>query len=394
MHTLRLSSFSRAARIASSILAILAALFASLVLAREAAAHPLDLGYLRLDAQPGSVAAGLDLDLTATAHILAVDESALAADAGAALTRHAAALADATVRRRALTSDLGACTWQPGAFASLAARTVTITVRAECPPAARELRWALPFLAESRVSPTFQLLVKAHVAAQTLVTTLDRNLVDLTLPLDGAASASWGFGDFVWSGVEHIGAAPDQWHDSTGWKLPDGLDHVLFLLALLLAGGRVLTLVGITSGFTLGHSITLALSVLGVVRPPAELIEPLIALSIALVAAEAIAGTFVARPRQDDRRWMMATAFGLVHGFGFAGALNELGLTASDTAKALVGYNLGVELGQIAIVLVLAPLILLLARRPLAHRVLVRALSAAIFVAGLYWFAQRIIESM
>ncbi len=389
MHPLRPSSSLPS----FTIIALLAAL-AALFLAREAAAHPLDLGYLRLDAQPGSVAAGLDLDLTATAHILDVEESALAADAGATLTRHAAALADATMRRRPLTSDLGECTWQRDAFASLAARTVTITVRAECPPAARELRWSLPFLAESRVSPTFQLLVKAHAAAQTLVTTLDRNLVELTLPLDGAAAATWGFGDFVWSGVEHIGAAPDQWRDSSGWKLPDGLDHILFLLALLLAGGRLLTLVGITSGFTLGHSITLALSVLGVVRPPAEIIEPLIALSIALVAAEAIAATSVARAQQRDRRWKLATAFGLVHGFGFAGALNELGLSAADKATALVGYNLGVELGQLAIVLALAPLILLLARRPLAHRVIVRALSAAIFVAGLYWFAQRIIESI
>jgi HupE / UreJ protein len=355
---------------------------------RTAAAHPLDLGYLRLDAQPGSVAAGLDLDLAAAAHLLAVEESALAADAGAALSRHAAALADATLRRLPITSDLGDCTWQPDAFASLAARTVSVTARAECPSPAKELRWALPFIAESRVSPTFQLLVKAHVAAETLVTTLDRNLVELTLPLGDASAAAWGFTDFVWSGVEHIGAAPEQWHDASGWKLPDGLDHILFLLALLLAGGRALQLVGIASGFTLGHSITLALSALGVVRPPAEVIEPLIALSIALVAAEA----FLARP--GNRRWKMATAFGLVHGFGFAGALGELGLTTAQTAKALVGYNLGVELGQIAIVLAVAPLILLLSRRPTAHRVVVRALSATIFVAGLYWFVQRALGSM
>jgi hypothetical protein len=266
-------------------------------------------------------------------------------------------------------------------------------LRVECPAGARELTWAFPFIAEMRVSPAFQVLVKAHTspasaAGGELVTTLDRNTPQLSLPLDGAAGSDLSFGAFVWSGIEHIGAAPDQWYDVNGPKLADGIDHILFLLALLLAGGTAMQLIGITSGFTLGHSITLALSALGVVRPPASLIEPLIALSIALVAAEA----FLARP--GNRRWKVATAFGLVHGFGFAGALNELGLSTTDTLKALFGYNFGVELGQIAIVLVVTPMILLLQRRPLTHRLVVRALSAAIFVAGMYWFAERIIDSM
>src|SRR5438270_435264 len=76
----------------------------------------------------------------------------------------------------------------------------------------------------------------------------------------------------------------------TGWKLPDGVDHILFLLALMLAGGTLVRILGIVSGFTLGHSITLALSALHIVRPPASIIEPLIALSIVLVAAEALLG--------------------------------------------------------------------------------------------------------
>src|SRR5690606_36578708 len=104
------------------------------------------------------------------------------------------------------------------------------------------------------------------------------------------------------------------------WKLADGIDHILLLLALMLAGGTLLQLVGIATGFTLGHSITLALSGLGLVRPPASVIEPVIALSIALVAAQAFAG----RREHDHRRWLIAAGFGLVHGFGFAGALHEL----------------------------------------------------------------------
>jgi hypothetical protein len=358
---------------------------------RSAAAHPLDLGYLRLDAQRGSLAAGLDLDLGAAAHLLAVEESVL--ENPHALQLRAAALADATLRRTPPVSDLGACRFLGEALASLASRTVSLTLLTECPAGARSLQWNLPFVAEIRVSPSFQLLVKARTSPSgsgdhELVTTLDRNASQLTLALDGESPSTLGFGAFVWSGIEHIGAAPDQWYDADGPKLADGIDHILFLLALLLAGGTVMQLIGIASGFTLGHSITLALSALGVVRPPASVIEPLIALSIALVAAEA----FFARP--GNRRWKVATAFGLIHGFGFAGALHELGLSTADTVKALFGYNLGVELGQIAIVLVVTPMILLLQRRPVPHRLVVRALAASIFVAGMYWFAERIAEAL
>jgi hypothetical protein len=251
----------------------------------------------------------------------------------------------------------------------------------------------VPIFASGRVSSAFQLLVKAQTGGGPYVTTLDRNHTELALDLGpGAAAAPAGFVAFLWSGVEHIGAAPDQWHDERGWKLADGIDHILFLLALLLAGGTMLSLASIATGFTLGHSITLALSALGVVRPPAAVIEPLIALSIALVAAEAFLASTGKRP--GHHRWKLAAAFGLIHGFGFAGAPGELGLSAGDTARARLGYNLGVEAGQLVIVLLVAPAILLLQRRPTAHHVVVRALSAAIFVAGTYWFAQRILDSL
>lgn len=359
--------------------------------ARDAAAHPLDLGYLRLDSDGSSLAAGLDLELGAAAHLLGAPEAAL--DGADGLSARAAALADATLRRALPTTDAGPCHFLGEPFASQVARTVSLTVRLDCPASATELRWELPFVAQAAVSPGFQLLVKAHGSAgTTAVTTLDRNASLLSLSLDGPAHLDLGFGAFVWSGVEHIGAAPSQWHDDGELHLPDGIDHILFLLALLLAGGTALQLVGITSGFTLGHSITLALSALGVIRPPASLIEPIIALSIALVAAEAYLTTTGASP--GNRRWKIATAFGLIHGFGFAGALNELGLSTADTLKALFGYNFGVELGQIAIVLAVTPLVLLLQRRPSSHRLVVRALAAAIFVAGMYWFVERALGAL
>src|SRR5262249_51916160 len=124
-----------------------------------------------------------------------------------------------------------------------------------------------------------------------------------------------------------------------------GFDHVLFVLALILSAGRVGSLLAIITAFTLAHSITLALSVLPIVTLPSRFVEPVIALSIAYVAAENIL-----KKGAVSRRWAVSFLFGLVHGFGFAGALREVGLPADGLAAALVGFNLGVEIGQAAII--------------------------------------------
>jgi len=348
---------------------------AALAGARPAAAHPLDLGYLRIAATGDEVAIVLDVHANAAAHLLGVEPAALDA---AAVQARAAELADATFRGAPITSGRDACRWTT-ASARLDDRTVHVAGAARCPSALRELRWRFPFVAEARISPTFQVLVKAELAGEDRVGIVDKHRPELAL----AATSTIGFASFVWTGVEHIGAAPNQWRGPAGWKLPDGLDHILFLLALMLAGGTLVRILGIVSGFTLGHSLTLALSALHVVRPPAAIIEPLIALSIAVVAAEALLGRF------EGHRWKVASAFGLIHGFGFASALNQLHLSTGDLVSALFGYNLGVELGQVTIVLATAPLILYLQRHRRLHP-LVRGLAAAILLAGLYWFFGRL----
>jgi hypothetical protein len=353
----------------------LGALAGLAALARPAAAHPLDIGYLRIHADGAEVSVTLDIHVNAAARLIGADPGAMDA---AALPRHAGALADATFRGAPITTAAGPCRWTTAA-ATLNDRTASISGQAECPPQTRAIRWAFPFVGESRISPTFQVLVKAQIAGEDHVAIVDK--IKPTLELSAASAI--GFAAFVWTGVEHIGAAPDQWHNAGGWKLPDGLDHILFLLALMLAGGTLLRILGIVSGFTLGHSITLALSALHIVRPPASLIEPLIALSIAFVAAEAFLGKF------EGHRWKVASCFGLVHGFGFASALNQLNLSTGDLVSALFGYNLGVELGQVTIVLVTAPLLLHLQRHRRYHPI-VRGLAAAICIAGVYWFFQRL----
>jgi hypothetical protein len=173
-----------------------------------------------------------------------------------------------------------------------------------------------------------------------------------------------------------------------------GYDHVAFLVGLLLLGGTLRSLVKVVSSFTVAHSVTLALAVLGLVTPPARLVEPLIALSIVFVAAENLWAlrrntSPERRRRATERRWRVTAAFGLVHGFGFASVLRELHLPRSALAASLVSFNLGVELGQVAIVLVTFPVLVLLRRSPRFSMDGVRVASAALGAFGLLLLAQR-----
>ncbi len=161
-----------------------------------------------------------------------------------------------------------------------------------------------------------------------------------------------------------------------------GYDHVLFLLALLLAGGRLRYLIEIVSAFTVAHSLTLVLATLGVITVPERLVEAVIALSIAYVAIE---NCFIQRLH---RRWMVAFLFGLVHGFGFYSVLRALRLPQQGLALALFSFNFGVEVGQVVIVMLCYPALAFLASYPWHDR-MVAALSLIIFGLGMYWFVQR-----
>lgn len=153
---------------------------------------------------------------------------------------------------------------------------------------------------------------------------------------DGKGAMST-FGAYLHEGVEHILI---------------GYDHLLFVVALILPGGTIMSLLGVITAFTVAHSITLAMSVLGIVTLPGWIVEPVIALSIAYVAFENLYIT-----KALSRRWGVSFLFGLVHGFGFAGALAEVGVPAGSVASALIGFNLGVEMGQALVVAIALPLL-------------------------------------
>ncbi|MEY8879124.1 MAG: HupE/UreJ family protein [Leptothrix sp. (in: b-proteobacteria)] len=214
-----------------------------------------------------------------------------------------------------------------------------------------------------------------------------------------AANASEGWLGFVREGIHHI---------------LTGYDHLMFLLALLLpsvlwlrSGGTqgaghaatestsiwhpaersrvaLTDVVKVVSAFTLAHSITLALAALDVLNPPSRWIESLIAASVVFAAVNNL------RPMVREGRWRLTFAFGLIHGFGFAAALKDLGLGARGLIAPLLGFNLGVEIGQLGLVALFLPLAWALRRSRFYRVVLLQGGSALIAALALVWLIERV----
>jgi HupE / UreJ protein len=190
---------------------------------------------------------------------------------------------------------------------------------------------------------------------------------EATVDLAGTTGTGWL--SFIAMGAEHILTGPD---------------HLLFLVALLALTRGLWPIVRIVTGFTVAHSITLSLAALGLVDVPSRIVEPLIAATIVWVAVENLAF-----PVGTRWRWLVAAVFGLVHGLGFAGGLIELGLPRDAMVRALIGFNVGVELGQLAFVAVVMPVMVWLAK-PGRIPLLPQALSIAVAVMGTFWLVERV----
>lgn len=212
-------------------------------------------------------------------------------------------------------------------------------------------------------------------------------------------------GNFAWNGTENpvifTRFEPDYLFD-TGYQVPGldqfgeylrlgvthiflGYDHIAFLLALLFVR-RFGALLKIITAFTVAHTITLALAALGVVSAPSRWVESLIALSIVYVAAENILRGDAAT---GEHRWRITFAFGLVHGFGFASVLRELGLPSEGLVRSLLAFNLGVELGQLAIAALCWPLARWVLHQPWGGRVRT-VVSWVLLAFGAAWMIDRI----
>ncbi len=338
-------------------------------------AHPLDLGLLSITPEESGVRAELRLNDELVRSLFQLSAGPLSVPT---LQAKANDLSRMTFQSGPLTAGGRSCTWKDASI-DLESNSVVMKAAADCAGPPEQLVWQWPFVKATGVPESFRLLVRLQGVGKEEVASADRERIEIRF--DG--SSRFTFGRATLMGMEHIGATPNQWKSEEGWHLPEGIDHILFVFALVLGGTALIPLLKTVTGFTVGHSITLALVATRLIHPPVRIVESLIALSIALVAYEALKG------KNPQRRWKWATAFGLVHGFGFGTALLELDLTGPDLVKALVGFNLGVELGQLVILVVAVPLITLLSKTRLWSAWLRTVLTGGICAAGSYWFITR-----
>ena len=252
---------------------------------------------------------------------------------------------------------------------------VTVTLVWSCPDSGA-LRYRLSLFRD--VDPSAQHLVSLNTETGKQDSVLDRNTPELAL--SGVVPSNFQVvGHFLAAGIEHIFL---------------GYDHIAFLIAIILWASRLWPVVKAVTAFTLAHSITLSLAALDVVRIPSAIIEPAIAASIVYVAVENFT------TRDADKRWRVTFLFGLLHGFGFASALEELGLPREKLIAALAAFNCGVEIGQVLIVATAFGLLSAVDRwqisktsGPVRNTALVHAVSFAIVILGSYWFVSRTLAS-
>lgn len=219
--------------------------------------------------------------------------------------------------------------------------------------------------------PRHKNLVKVVSGSETVQAIFTIDDPRQSIPFEGRdVSLLNQIGQFIWLGVEHIFI---------------GYDHILFLMGLIVLGGSFRNLIKIVTAFTVAHSITLILAAWQIVLLPARLVESVIALSIVYIAIE----NFLVK--DTDQRWLITFIFGLMHGFGFANVLTELGLPTRGVAASLLSFNVGVEIGQVLIVAIAFPIILWVNQTRWQRRV-VYGLSLIILIFGLVWFFERALQ--
>ncbi len=285
------------------------------------------------------------------------------------------AIQTAFVDELSVAADGAPCTGRLGELALDPPDGLRLRASYDCPREPRHLHLHFGFL--DRLPSDHRHLATVHAPGgdQDVLAVLARP--DFDVDLGAASGASHGFASLLRAGVEHI---------------LTGADHLAFLLALVLGatlitseGGRVGVgaLVAMLTAFTVGHSASLAIATLAGFAPGPRLVEPAVAMSVAYVGAENL---FTKSVRH---RWLLTLPFGFVHGFAFAGGLIPLGIPRQALPGALLGFNLGVEVGQLAVLALLLPGLVLLHRRAWYPRS-ARAASAAIAVLGVGWFVQRV----
>jgi len=343
-----------------------------MVLTGPAAAHKIGIsrGEYRADG------ASLRADITFARPELAMTVPGLDADgdgtvSASELASGHAALVSTVVAGLQVNSGAERCRGQLEHAELTANDGVALRIRYQCDraPAAFHLRMSL--LAELSVGHRHLAEVEqaASAGAPALTHVVYESSPEFEVGAQPETSGNRIAGSLFLMGIEHI---------------LTGFDHLMFLFGVVLVAARLRTILLAVTAFTLAHSVTLGVATLGYWSPSPSLVEPAIALSIVYVGVE---NWFV---RDASRRWMLTFPFGLIHGFGFAGALKEIALPTAQVPLALVSFNLGVEAGQILVLAMVLPILFWLRRRPWFARQGVRSASSVVALSGLVWFFQRV----
>jgi hydrogenase/urease accessory protein HupE len=346
----------------------LCALCVLLLGAERAAAHPVPFSYLDLRLQPGGVEGSLVAHIFDVAHDLNIEPAdkllnpAFAAERASAIVTLLAPRLTVAADGRSLKGD-----WSE--VEVLADRqSLRLHVRFATTSQPGVLTVATVMFPYDSNHQTFLNIYERDALTQAI---LDRGRTEFQYFAGTRQGALAVVRKFLPAGIHHILIGPD---------------HLLFLVGLLLLGGTIRQLAVVVTAFTVAHSITLSLAALNIVTPPARLIEPAIALSIVYVGAD----NLLVRGGRDVRAWIAFT-FGFIHGFGFANVLREMDLPARALGWSLFSFNIGVEIGQLLVVVMVASaLAALRSRSESAGRRLVFAGSLVVIAAGTFWFIQRV----
>jgi hydrogenase/urease accessory protein HupE len=335
----------------------------------QANAHPMPFSYVDIRSGPTAVEltvvvhvfdAAHDLDVTPPERFL--DPSVAAAYAEALRTRLA--------RRLELAADGRILVGQwtgPEVVKEQSSLRFRVEYRVSAPPG--RVRFAARLFPYDLAHQTFVNVYEGGALRTQAI--LDYERAEVEFFANGRQGAVAVMRKFVPAGIHHILVGPD---------------HLLFLVGLLLLGGTIRRLLVVVTSFTIAHSVTLSLAALNIVTPPARVIEPAIALSIVYVGAD----NLLARGGRDFRPFIALT-FGFIHGFGFANVLREMRLPPGALGWSLFSFNLGVEIGQLLVVLAVAwAFSTLRSRSEAAGRRLALAGSVVVMAAGAFWFIQRV----
>lgn len=355
-------------RCAAAMLAMLTLLMSI----NPAQAHPVPFSYLDLHLEADRIDGVLTVHAIDLAHELQTDEPALLLDQRVLFTQHSQIGLILGPRLQIGGGTLPPIIWQEIApVTGDDAVRLTFTIPAAAPAALEVAAALFPY---DPAHQTFVNVYEGGILRQQWI--VGQGAGPRTHFSGSTAGVLAVLGTFIPSGVHHIMIGPD---------------HILFVIGLILLGGTWRRLALIVTSFTVGHCVTLTLAALDIVMVPAQVIEPLIALSIVVVGADNLL-----RGKEPDKsrdfRAGIAFVFGLIHGFGFAYVLREFGLPDGQLAWSLFGFNLGVEIGQLAIVLVVALALHRLRRRSeKAARQVATIGSLAVIAAGAYWFVDRVL---